>query len=145
MEMGQTMRGLGGPGRGLGFLMCALGSRGCEQGRGADVQFNRTLLAALCEGWGWGVWRRLTAGDWEGSWRSGRSWAEGMVSTQWRFSKHLGKDPKAHEGSVLGKSKDPGLRHHWEKQSWIQSPGRTIGQYPSSYFDQQFHFKKLCE
>lgn len=45
----------------------------------------------------------------------GEAGAGGMVSTQLRFNKHLSKDPEAHEGSVLGKSKEPGLRHHWEK------------------------------
>lgn len=86
------------PRKGLGLPYVHTGEpgEGCEQGRGADVQFNRTLLAALCGRCGWGVWRRLTAGDWEGSWRSGRSWAGewlvpsgGSVNIWAKIPKHM--------------------------------------------------------
>lgn len=55
----------------------------------------------------WGIWRRLEAGDQEDTGAGTRGY--GMVSTQFGFNKHLGEDPEAREGSILGRSKEPGL------------------------------------
>lgn len=65
VEMGQTMRGLGGLARGLGFLMGALGSQGRVLSREEEQTCNLTELLWLpCGGEGGGRGcRRLTAGD----------------------------------------------------------------------------------
>lgn len=102
---------------------------GSEQGRGADGDFNPS--GCLVVGGDGELVTREEAGD-QGK-AGARIWGSGIVSTQFRFTKHLAKDPEAHESSVLERSKEPGLSGTAGRNSHGCNPGRAIGQYPSNY------------
>lgn len=96
---------LRGTGRSLGFLLRALGSQERVLSRGVERMYNSTgPLHLPCRGKFRGHWEPMAREQ-----LGPEPGASGMISTQFRLNKHLGKDPEAHGGSVSGRRKEPGL------------------------------------
>lgn len=121
---------LRGAGRSLRFLLRALGSQERVLSKTEKRMCNSAgPLWLPCGGKFRGHWE-LMAREWLGP----EPGARGMISTQFRLEKPLGEDPEAHEGTVSGRRKEPGLSDtSQEKESWVQRSQRAIWQYLSNY------------